>query len=141
METIESLVEELNHLCDRYIAYVKACQETDRIREVFRAIKNQGCNIVTPCFAPDSPDVELLSDEGKQDLENMASIRKKKIDAINAQYFEGAADFRDIERKLESKILLEFFKNTVNQHFILLKNTPNEVIFNDPDNQLIALFK
>jgi translation initiation factor 2 beta subunit (eIF-2beta)/eIF-5 len=141
METVESLVEELNQLCDRYIAYFKACQETDRIREVFRAIKNQGCNIVTPGFEPDSPEVELLSEEGKQDLQKLASFRKKKIEAINAQHLESSADFRDIEEYLERKIIIDFVQNTVNKHFILLKNTPNEVIFNDPDNQLIALFK
>ena len=79
MSTIESLIIELNQLCTRYIAYMDEFKESDRIKEVFTAIKNQGYNVVIPVLEPDSPDSELLSDEGRHNLEKWAEIRKKKI--------------------------------------------------------------
>ena len=47
MEPIETLVGELNDLCKKYIARKEAFTEFDRIREVFKAIKEQGYNIST----------------------------------------------------------------------------------------------
>ena len=141
MEPIETLIGELNQLCTRYIAYMDEFKETDRIKEVFTAIKNQGYNVLVPVLEPDSPDSELLSEEGRHNLEKMAEIRKKKIDALNVQYFEGAADYRDIERQLREKVITDFFQSTINQYFILLKNTPNEVIFSDPQSRLCSIFK
>ena len=141
METIESLVTELNDRCKKYIAQKEEFREFDRLREVFKAIKDQGYNISTPLFGFTMPEYELLSEGGRRDFHKMKDIQQMKLDAVSARNFERAADLRDIERELSLKIRMDFTINNGNQHFILAGKLPELVIFNDPDNVLITLFK
>ena len=141
METIESLVEELNELCKRYIVQKEQFKEKDRFHEVLTAIQDKGYNIEIPSLELVEPVYELLSDEGKKDFDEMMKIRKMKMEAVERHEFERAADLRDIERKLLFKIKMDFSSNTDDQHFILAGKMSDLVIFNDPDNILIALIK
>ena len=141
MATIESLVSELNELCKRFIAQKEQFKEFDRIREVFTAIKDQGYSISWPHFSFTDPEYELLSDEGKRDLEKLIDFRKMKLEAIKDLNFERAADLRDLERELIKKIKMDFSRNVENRNFILAGKFPELVLFNDPDSLLITLFK
>jgi len=141
MATIESLVSELNEHCKRFIAQKEQFKEFDRIREVFTAIKDQGYSISWPHFSFTDPEYELLSDEGKRDLERLIDFRKMKLEAVKDLNFERAADLRDLERELIKKIKMDFSRNAENQHFILAGKFPEMVLFNDPDSLLITLFK
>ena len=141
MATIESLVSELNELCKRFIAQKEQFKEFDRIREVFIAIKDQGYSISWPHFSFTDPEYELLSDEGKRDLEKLIDFRKMKLEAIKDLNFERAADLRDLERELIKKIKMDFSRNVENRNFILAGKFPELVLFNDPDSLLITLFK
>ena len=141
MEPIETLIAELNDLCKQYIAQKDQFQGRERMRELFMAIKNQGYNIVTPILDYSTPEYELLSSEGKKDFEKMIDIKKKKMEAVEKHEFERAADLRDLERELIRKISMDFSQNNEDQHFILAGKISDFIVFNDPDNLLIALFK
>ena len=141
MATIESLVSELNELCKRFVAQKEQFKEFERIRKVFREIKDQGYNVLWPLFSFTNPEYELLSDEGKHDLEKLIDYGKMKGEAVNALNFERAADLRDLERDLIKKLRIDFSRNIGNQNFILAGKYPEVVIFNDPDSLLITLFK
>jgi len=69
------------------------------------------------------------------------TIRELKKEEVKALHFERAADLRDIERKLTTRIKSDFTDNTANQYFILPEMNREVVIFNDPDGILKALFK
>lgn len=141
MEAIESLVSELNDLCKRYIVEKDDFKELDQMREVILKIKDLGYNIVSPISELTLPDYEHLSDEGKQDFTKMAEIKKMKMDAIEKMEFERAADLRDDERRFIFKIKVDFLNANQNQHFIVAGKCSDLILFNDPDNVLIALFK
>ncbi len=141
MATIEALVSELNELCKRFIAQKEQFNEFDRVREVFKEIKDQGYNVLWPLFSFTNPEYELLSDEGKHNMGKLIDFGKMKLEAIKEMNFERAADLRDIERELIKKIRLDFSRNIGNQNFILAGKYPEVVIFNDPDSLLITLFK
>ena len=141
MATIESLVSELNELCKRFITQKDQFKEFDRIREVFTAIKDQGYSISWPHFSFTDPEYELLTEEGKRDLERLIDFQKMKLEAVKDLNFERAADLRDIEKELVEKIRVDFSIKTKNQHFILAGKFPEMVLFNDPDSLLITLFK
>lgn len=141
MESIEVLVTELNDLCKQYIAQKDEFQGKDRMKELFMAIKEQGYNVVAPLIEYSTPEYELLSDEGKRNFDKMMEIKKKKLQAIEMHDFERAADLRDLERELIRKISMDFSQNNENRSFIFSGKISDLVIFNDPDNLLIALFK
>ncbi|MEI7727621.1 MAG: hypothetical protein WCK09_21110 [Bacteroidota bacterium] len=141
MATIDSLVSELNELCRQFIAQKEQFNEFDRIREVFKEINSQGYSISWPLFSFINPEYELLSSEGKYDMERLIDFSRMKLEAINEMNFERAADLRDIERELIRKIKLDFSRSIENQHFIVAGKYPEVVIFNDPDSLLITLFK
>jgi len=141
MESIESLVAEINDLCKQYITQKDQFQGKDRMKELFIAIKDQGYNIVAPVLDYPTPEYELLSLEGKKDFEQMMNIKKQKMEAVEKHDFERAADLRDLERELIRKINIDFSQNNENQSFIFSGKVSDLVIFNDPDNLLIALFK
>ena len=86
-------------------------------------------------------DYELLSEKGKKDYDKMKDIQRLKVSAVNNQEFERAADLRDVERSLDSKIRTEFSMNTDNPHFILAGKMSDIVICNNPGNLLITLIK
>ena len=141
MKTIESLVSELNDLCKQYIAQKDQFLGKERMKELFLEIKGRGYGIVAPLLASSTPEYELLSEEGKMKFEEMINVRKMKMVAIKDQEFERAADLRDMERELEKKICDDFSRNNEDQHFILAGKISDFIVFNDPDNLLIALFK
>ena len=141
MVAIELLVSELNDLCKKYIAQKEEFKKFDKIREVFKAIRDQGYNISTPLFGFSMPEYELLSEEGRRDLHKLKDIQQMKMDAVAALNFERAADLRDIEIELNMKIKMDFTVNNGDQPFILAGKLPELIIFNDPDNFLITLFK
>ena len=141
MSTIESLVEELNELCKRHIAQKEQFKENDRFHEILMEIQDKGYSIGIPSLELAEPVYELLSDEGKKDFDEMIKIKKMKMEAVERHEFERAADLRDIERKLLFKIKMDFSLSTANQHFILAGKMSDLILFNDPDNVLIALIK
>lgn len=141
METIESLVAELNELCKKYVSQKEEFREFDRIREVFSTIKAAGYIISTPLFESAMPEYELLSEQGKQDFQKMKEIQQMKMKAVSARNFARAAELRDTERTLILKIKMDFSINNGNQPFILAGKIPEFIIFNDPENVLITLFK
>jgi len=141
MSQIESLVEELNDLCKRCIAQKEQFKENDRFHEILMEIQEKGYNIEIPSLESAEPVYELLSDEGKKDFNEMMKIRNMKMEAAERHEFERAADLRDMERKLLFKIKMDFSSNTNDQHFILAGKMSDLILFNDPDNVLIALIK
>ena len=141
MSQIESLVEELNDLCKRCIAQKEQFKENDRFHEILMEIQEKGYNIEIPSLESSEPVYELLSDEGKKDFDEMMKIRNMKMEAAERHEFERAADLRDMERKLLFKIKMDFSANTNDQHFILAGKMSDLILFNDPDNVLIALIK
>ena len=141
MATIEELVGELNELCKQYIVQKEDFKGIDRFQQLLMEIQDKGYNIEIPSLELVEPVYELLSDEGKKDFDEMMEIRNLKMDAVERHEFERAADLRDIERKLLFKIKMDFSLNTDNQHFILASKMSDLILFNDPDNLLIALIK
>ncbi len=141
MATVESLVAELNELCNRYLIQKETFKELDRIWEVFLAIKKQGFRITTTFWETDSPEQDLLSDTGKKDFEKMMEIRRLKMDAIEKHEIEKSADRRDEEQTLIRKLSADFSVNTEHQYFILALKIPDLVLFHDPDQLLNELFK
>ena len=141
MTQILSLIDELNSLCQQYVAQKDEFKEHDRIKAVFNAIRAQGYNIVTPQITYTTPEFELLSEDGKGDFEKFVTIRELKKEEVKALHFERAGDLRDIERELTIRIKNDFTNNTANQYFILPEKNREVVIFNDPDGNLKALFK
>jgi len=141
METIESLVSELNDLCKCYIAEKEEFKDLEKIRKVVLKIKDIGYNIVSPLSELTLPEYDLLTNESKQDFTEMTEIKRLKMDAIEKQEFERAADLRDEERKFILKIKIDFLNANQNQHFIVAGKCSDLILFNDPDNFLIALFK
>lgn len=87
------------------------------------------------------PELSLLSEDGRKDFQRMNGIRKAKLEAIAAQEYERAADLRDEERKLSVKINLDFSTSVKDQHFIVSGKCSDLILFNDPKNFLMALFK
>ncbi len=141
MESIESLVAELNDICRQYIARKDQFQSKERLQELFMTIKEQGYQIVMPVLDYTAPEYELLSEEGKRSFEMMTEIRKKKIEAVKNHEFERAADLRDQELELIREIRMDLSLNNEDQRFILSGKIADMVIFNDPDNLLFALFR
>lgn len=141
MASIESLVSELNSLCKQLISEKGDFKDNAKLKELIMTIKDLGYNIVTPLSEHLSIDYELLSEDGKKDHDKMMDIRKLKIAAVNNQEFERAADLRDVERKLDTKIRMEFSINADSPHFILAGKMSDIIIFNNPDNLLITLIK
>ena len=141
MNTIESIIAELNELCREYINQQDRFRDSEKIRELFRELKNLGFTIVKPLFDDSSPEYPLLSENGKRDVQQMSGIRQKKRKAIENGEFELAADLRDLERKLLEKIRLDFYQITKDRFFIIPSGNTDLILFNDPESLLINLFK
>jgi hypothetical protein len=141
MITIEELVKELNDLCKQYLTEKERFTGRDRLQQVFQEIKSRGYTIASPLFSEEMPEYDLLSEEGRKTCDRMNAIRKAKLEAIAAQEYERAADLRDEERKLLAKIRLDFTSTIKDQHFIVAGKCSDLVLFNDPENFLIALLK
>jgi len=142
MATIEILlISELNELCMEYLAQKAEFKKFDRIKELFSTLRHQGFSIVTLQIDDPSTEFTILSKEGKQALKQRITIRKKKKAALDRQEYELAADLRDIERKLEKQILLDFFQSTGDNYFTPSRTLNDIIFFNDPDNLLTELFK
>ena len=141
MATIETLVEELNQLCEDWIAQKEQFSKKDRFFEVLTRIKEQGYSLSFPRLKLAVPEYDLLSEVGKQDFNKMMEIRKMKAEAIGRQEFERAANLRDAERSLIWKIQADFESSMNPEHFILSGKMNDLIIFNDPDNVLISLIK
>ena len=141
MAIIEALVEELNHLCHRWITQKEQFKEKDRFFEVLTSIKEQGYSLAFPRLKLDVPEYELLSEEGKKDFKKMTEVKKMKMEAIDRQEFEQAANLRDEEKSLIWKIQSDFSLTRNNDHFILSGKVDDVILFNDPDNVLITLIK
>ena len=141
MTKIESLVEELNALCKKYIEQKGEFNEKERFRELILQIEMQGYTIAIPGMDMDLPDFDLLSDEGKNDFDRMQEVRKQKKEAVEKREFERAADLRDLERQLTAKIQHDFCAGQEDQHFILAGKMSEILLFNDPGNVLLLLIK
>ncbi len=141
MNRIDSIIEELNELCRDYIKQQDRFRDFEKIRELFREMKTLGFTIVTPLFEVSSPESQFLSENGKNDLQQMSDIQKKKLQAIKNNEFERAADLRDLERQLLGKIRLDFSQITRDRFFILPSGDTNLIIFNDPESLLMNLFR
>jgi len=141
MNRIDSIIEELNELCRDYIKQQDRFRDFEKIRELFREMKTLGFTIVTPLFEVSSPESQFLSENGKNDLQQMSDIQKKKLQAIKNNEFERAADLRDLERQLLGKIRLDFSQITRDRFFIIPSGDTNLIIFNDPERLLMNLFR
>ena len=141
MTKIKPMVAELNKLCTRYLDRKEIFNEHTRIKELFLSLKTLGYRIVTVLYEADSPESELLSGDGLHELDKLLAVRRMKMEAIRDQEFERAADMRDSETKLERKVRVDLFIQTERNYFFLSDKVKNEVIFNDPENQLGELFK
>ena len=141
MITIEELVKEMNDLCKQYIHEQQKFTGQARLKQVFEEIKSRGYTIASPLFSEETPEVSILSEDGKKDFQRMNAIRKAKLEAVAAQEYERAADLRDEERKLLVKINLDFSTSVHDQHFIVAGKCSDLIFFNDPENFLVSLFK
>lgn len=141
MATIEELVRELNALCKQFISQKEDFTGKGRFQELLIEIQDKGYNIEIPSLELVEPVFALLSDEGKNDFDEMLKIRNLKMDAVERHEFERAADLRDIERRLLFKIKMDFSLQTENQYFILVGMMSDLILYNDPDNLLIAFIK
>ncbi len=68
-------------------------------------------------------------------------IRKKKLEAIDHENFEFAADLRELERELKKRMVNDFSKMILNKFFVLLSENSKEIIYNDFDGKLKEYFK
>jgi hypothetical protein len=141
MNLIEPLLAELNELCNKLDSISDTTMSRKRIREIFTEFVKQGYNIVTPRFDTESPEYGTLSENGKLICERLIYIRKKKLDAIEQNNFEFAADLRDLERELKKRMVNDFSKAVDNKFFVLLAEDSKEIIYNDFDNKLNEYFK
>lgn len=141
MNPIESELSELNMLCERYDSLDEDTKHKSRIRQIFTEFVKQGYNIVTPRFDPESPEYGALSENGKLICERLIYIRKKKLEAIDHENFEFAADLRELERELKKRMVSDFSKTISNKFFVLLSENSKEIIYNDFDGKLKEHFK
>jgi hypothetical protein len=96
---------------------------------------------VTPTFESNSIEYEILSDKCKEQIHHLYETRRKKMEVINNQEFEKAADLRDLERNLFQQVIIDFLEVTDYKFFVLLSKDSKEIIFNDPKGQLMEMFK
>ncbi|MCX6266091.1 MAG: UvrB/UvrC motif-containing protein [Bacteroidetes bacterium] len=141
MNPIEPLLAELNELCKNLDSISDNTISRKRIREIFTEFVRQGYNIVTPRFDPESPEYGALSENGKLICERLIYIRKKKLEAIDHENFEFAADLRELERELKKRMVNDFSIMISNKFFVLLTEDSKEIIYNDFDGKLKAYFK
>jgi hypothetical protein len=141
MNPIESELAELNMLCEKYDSLHEDTKHKTRIRQIFTEFVRQGYNIVTPRFDPDSHEYGALSENGKMICERLIHIRKKKLEAIDHENFEFAADLRELEQSLKKRMVSDFSKAISNRFFVLLTEDSKEIIYNDFDGKLKEYFK
>ena len=140
MDTIESLVFELNEALQRCVIQKSELEEVTKLISVITEIQNLGYNIATPLSGPMPTEGEILSEEGKYDYKKMIDARKMKIEAVNVQDFERAAELRDVERALAMKISIDFWKEKDKPHMVLTGKISDMVVF-DNSNSRVILFK
>jgi hypothetical protein len=87
MSPIESQLAELNFICEKYEVLEAVPDMRTRIRQIFVELVRQGYNIITPGFLPDSPEYEILTDNGKQICDRLVFIRRKKMEAVDHQNY------------------------------------------------------
>ena len=136
MSPIMSLIEELNSLCREYIAQKEVFDQTSRIRKIFTEFVREGYNIVTPQFDPTSEEFDRLSDIGKLNCERLIVTRKKKMEAINSEQYEFAADLRELERELYKRVADDFGSTFSYRFFVLKSEETKEIICNDYEGGL-----
>ena len=141
MNPIEPLLAELNELCRTVDSISDDTAPKTRIRQIFTEFVKQGYNIVTPRFDPESAEYGVLSENGKLIRERLIFIRKKKLEAIDHENFEFAADLRELERELKKRMVNDFSKMILNKFFVLLSENSKEIIYNDFDGKLKEYFK
>ncbi len=141
MNPIEPLLSELNELCSKVDPISDDTVAKTRIRQIFTEFVKQGYNIVTPRFDPESAEYSVLSENGKLIRERLIFIRKKKLEAIDYENFEFAADLRELERELKKRMVSDFSNSISNKFFVLLTEDSKEIIYNDFDGKLKAYFK
>ena len=140
MSSIDDLVFELNEILKQYIDQNGEFEEATKLQAVITEIKNLGYNIATPLSGPMPSEGEILSEEGKYDYKKMIDARKMKIEAVNVQDFERAAELRDVERALAMKISIDFWKEKDKPHMVLTGKISDMVVF-DNSNSRVILFK
>ena len=140
MNPIEPLLAELNELCSKVDSIYDDTVSKTRIRQIFTELVKQGYNIVTPRFDPESAEYGVLSENGKLIRERLIFIRKKKLEAIDYENFEFAADLRELERELKKRIVSDFSNSISNKFFVLLTEDSKEIIYNDFDGKLKEYF-
>lgn len=141
MNPIEQQLAELNSLCIEYETMEATPEVFDRIRQIFLRLRENGYQVLIPTFELHSAEYEALSEIGKLLWKKPAEIRKKKMQAIENQNFEFAADLRTLERALYQQIVTDFSESTSYKFFVLLAEDSKEIIYNDPDGKLNDIFK
>jgi hypothetical protein len=141
MPKIDSLVNELNELCNSYIAHKHNFNKHECVNEILKDIAKQNYDLALPVLETNRPEFILLSEEGKMNFEKMKEIRKQKLDAIRKQRFEWAAGLRNEERILEKQIAMDLFIQTGKKYFFLINKLHKTVIVNDPDRHLKGMFR
>ena len=141
MSPIMSLIEELNSLCKMYVSQKEEFDQKPRIRKIFTEFVREGYNIVTPQFDPTSEEFDRLSDIGKLSCERLTVTHKKKMEAINSEQYEFAADLRELERELYKMVAYDFATTISNRFFVLKSEESKEIIYNDYDGKLKDVFK
>lgn len=141
MERIEELVYELNGLCREYIMEKERFRGRERMKEIIAEVKALGYDIVTPALELASPGYDVLSEEGKALYDRRTEVRRQKMEAVEQQQFERAADLRDLELRLGEQIREDFDRGAGDRSFIFAGKISGMVLLNDPGNVLVALFK
>jgi hypothetical protein len=88
-----------------------------------------------------APEYVLLSNDGKEDCEQLEYILKIKRIEITNQNFEHAADLRDLELYLIRKLSADFATATDNMHFVIMDKRTKLIVYNDYDGKLREFFK
>lgn len=127
--SIKNMIKEMNTLCGQYLHDNAPDETAGRIRGLFQHLKDKGFSIVIPSFEPGSPEIRVLSRMGKENLQKMIAVRHLKTDAIRAREFEMAADFRTLERHLESLVRTDFMNQFPQEYFRWLDTGNQELVF------------
>ena len=136
-----SLIEELNSLCKMYVSQKEEFDQKPRIRKIFTEFVREGYNIVTPQFDPTSEEFDRLSDIGKLSCDRLIVTRKKKMEAINSEQYEFAADLRELERELYKMVADDFATTISNRFFVLKSEESKEIIYCDYNGKLKDIFR
>lgn len=125
---IDDLIDRLNHLCRKFVSDQEHFTDSQKLRKVFMEIKELGYSVYSDPYDISTIVPDYLSDTGRENYTKLQGVRQQKMDCIAKQNFEQAADFRDVERRLEREVMLDYIKKDGIAYFKIHNRDSKEIV-------------